>query len=256
MLKLPVGAITRVRDPPSEGGACRTIGDGETVMAKPELRTDDRARERGLVRMSLDLHDGPMQDLAAVGFSLDRLRRDVESGSADTPMLIRQVDGIREQLIEIELALRSVVELAPSHPRRTLAALVEEEVDRFTHLDDATVELRVDEGVEPETDSQLIALQRVLREALTNVHKHAHADHVEIDLYAYGEVIRLAVTDDGIGFEPSAREGNGLGLDGMHERIRLLGGELRVDSRAGGPTTVAAAVHRWRPDSSAPATHL
>jgi signal transduction histidine kinase len=227
-------------------------------MAKPEVQgTHDRAEERGLVRLSLDLHDGPMQDLAAVGFSLDRLRRELGSMPHDTSTALQYVDGIREQLLAIELSLRSMIEGSTSLPRPTLASIVDDEVARFTQLDDATVELCVDTELEPETDSQLIALHRVLREALTNVHKHAQAARVQIDLHSSGDAIHLAVVDDGVGFDPAARERAGFGINGMHERIRLLGGELRVESRPGGPTKVVAAVHRWRPGYvSAPTTFL
>lgn len=218
-------------------------------MAQPNVEVvRSHAHERGLLRLSLDLHDGPMQDLAALGFAFDRFRREIETLPGDTSMLLSHLDGIREQLAVVELSLRSVVETtAAATPRSTLASLVEEEVARFERLDGAVVELDVDPTVEPATDSQMIALHRVLREALTNVHKHARASQVEITLYEAGDVIYLEVRDDGVGFDPAQRREGGLGLDGMHERLRLLGSTLRVSSRPGGPTTVAAAVRRWRP---------
>jgi signal transduction histidine kinase len=229
-------------------------------MAKPDIheprtrfeaaqRPSSAVQERGLLRLSLDLHDGPMQDLAAVGFALDRLRRDVEALPVDQAGLLLQVDGIREQLAVIELSLRKVVDSTGNQvPGSTLASLLDAEIARFTRLDDAELELDADAEIEPATDSQLIALHRVLREALTNVHKHARAAHVEVRLYECDDVIHLEVTDDGVGFDPSRRGRTGaLGLNGMRERLRLLGSDLRVESRPGGPTTIAAAVHRWRP---------
>ena len=198
--------------------------------------------------MSLDLHDGPMQDLAAVGFALDRLRRDLERLPGEPSGLLLQVDGVREQLAVIELSLRKVIDATGNHvPGSTLASLVDAEVARFRRLDRAEVHLDTDAEVEPATDSQLIALHRVLREALTNIHKHAHAGRVEIRLYEADDVIHLEVADDGVGFDPSRSRDGGLGLNGMRERLSLLGSELRVESRTGGPTTIAAAVRRWRP---------
>ncbi len=207
--------------------------------------------QRGLRRLSLDLHDGPMQDLVAVGFALERLRRDVGQLPAGSHELSLQVDGIRDQLATIEGALR---ELAGDQTDRacetTLAALVADEVARFEQLDDALVVLEMEQPIETETDSQRIALHRVLREALTNVHKHARADNVAVRLYEDRDVIYLQVTDDGIGFTPEIlRRGatNGLGLEGMYDRLRLLGSTLEIESSPGGPTTVTAAVRRWRP---------
>ena len=104
--------------------------------------------------------------------------------------------------------------------------------------------------IETETDSQRIALHRVLREALTNINKHADAQNVGVQLFESDDVVYLRVTDDGVGFDPSATRGDstsGLGLNGMYDRLRLLESTLELESRPGGPTTVTAAVRRWRP---------
>ncbi len=200
--------------------------------------------------MSLDLHDGPMQDLAAVGFALERLQRDLAAVPGDTASLDVQVDAIREQLGEIEVVLRRLAaEQSDQTHETTLADLFSEELSRFAHHDGAEVALDVDGRIETETDSQRIAIHRILREALTNIAKHASAEHVTVRLYEQDDVVYLQVSDDGVGFDPRiarSRDGN-LGLNGMYERLRLLGSELTVDSRPGGPTTVTAAIRRWRP---------
>lgn len=220
-------------------------------MAHPELQeyTSTGAHARGLLRLALDLHDGPLQDLIATGFALDRLLEDVDRLPARESSLIRmQVDSIRAQLGEVEAGLRALSETHGAAARReTLADLVTDELDRFRGLDDVDLELDVDRTIEPETDSQRIALQRVLREALTNVAKHAQAQHVRVALSERDDVIYLRVTDDGVGFDPSGAR-SGLGLSGMRDRLRLLGSSMRVESSPGGPTTITAAVRRWRPD--------
>jgi signal transduction histidine kinase len=222
-------------------------------MATPRFSARQQAKpaERRLLRLSLDLHDGPMQDLMAVGFSLDRLRRDIEELPLDTQGLGIQVDGIREQLSDIEVALREMASTqAHSARAESLAELVAGEVARFRRLDDAEFHVDVDEEIETETDSQRIVLQRVLREALTNINKHAQARNVGVQLFESDDIIYLRVTDDGVGFDPKATRhdpASGLGLNGMHDRLRLLDSTLEIESRPGGPTTVTAAVRRWRP---------
>jgi signal transduction histidine kinase len=192
-----------------------------------------------------------MQDLMAVGFSLDQLRRDVDGLPLDSEALARQVDGIREQLAAIELELRKLAgDQTDRACETTLALLVADEVARFEDLDDARVTVDIDPQIETETDSQRIALHRVLHEALTNIYKHAHARNVTVRLHEERDVIYLCVTDDGIGFTPTTRHGeatHGLGLNGMYDRLRLLGSTLQVESKPGGPTTITAAVRRWRP---------
>jgi signal transduction histidine kinase len=221
-------------------------------MAKQQAGFHTRAPQRRLLRLSLDLHDGPMQDLVAVGFALERLRHDIDRLPLDNSDLLRQVEGIRDQLVDVEADLRSMAADQAAKVRRTsFARLVSDELDRFRKLDDATLDADVDLAIQPDTDSQRIALQRVLHEALTNIHKHAQASHVDVRLHEIDDVIHLEVTDDGIGFDPSRGGANaGLGLSGMHSRIRLLGGELEIDSRPGGPTTISAAVQRWQPGAA------
>jgi len=97
------------------------------------------------------------------------------------------------------------------------------------------------------TDSQQITLLGLIREALSNVREHSDAERVTITLSANARGVEATVTDDGRGFDPeetlvrAARDGH-LGLVGMHERVRLLGGSTRIDSRPGGPTVISASL--------------
>ena len=218
-------------------------------MAIPQAGVHTHEPQRRLLRLSLDLHDGPMQDLVAVGFALERLRRDLASLPHESSDLLQQIDGIRDQLVDVEAELREMAAEQAAKARRTsFGRQLSDELERFRKIDEAKVVVDADTRIEPETDSQRIAIQRVLHEALTNVHKHARASEVLVRLYEEDDVIYLSVTDDGIGFDPSdAAHREGLGLDGMSERLSLLGSRLEISSKPGGPTTVTAAVRRWRP---------
>ena len=79
-----------------------------------------------------------------------------------------------------------------------------------------------------------------MQEALTNVAKHARAEHVRIHVALDFDVVRLEVRDDGRGFDPQARA-QGFGLVGMRERVALAHGQLEIDSAAG-RTVVRAAL--------------
>jgi len=124
-------------------------------------------------------------------------------------------------------------------------------VDALNRLTD---EFAARSGIEPEvsvrgdastlTESQQIALLALIREALANVRDHSEATHVAITLSADSRGIEATVTDDGHGFDPETalveamREGH-LGLVGMHERMRMLGGRTEIHSRPGGPTVIS-----------------
>jgi signal transduction histidine kinase len=88
-----------------------------------------------------------------------------------------------------------------------------------------------------------IAAFRVVQEALTNVLRHARAEHIWIELDQGDGVLNLTVRDDGVGFDVSdtLERGPGLGhlgLLGMKERIEILGGDLEIDSRPGRGTHI------------------
>ena len=88
---------------------------------------------------------------------------------------------------------------------------------------------------------QEIAVYRVAQEALANVARHSNATQVKVDLDTSGASLELRVRDDGKGFDSILRR-KGLGLDGMAERARLVGGELKIDARPGTGTELVRRV--------------
>jgi signal transduction histidine kinase len=83
----------------------------------------------------------------------------------------------------------------------------------------------------------------VLREALTNVTRHSHASKVEIQLKRKNGMLEASLTDNGVGFSPDhVKNATGLGLTGMEERIREIGGELSLKSSPGQGTNLSFAV--------------
>ena len=85
-------------------------------------------------------------------------------------------------------------------------------------------------------------LFRIAQEALTNAAKHAGAERVTIELVEEADGLRLAVDDDGVGFDPasvpSSDAGDGVGLRGMRDRVDLFGGTLDLDSAPGRGTSI------------------
>lgn len=210
--------------------------------------------QRDLVRMALDLHDGPLQDLTVLGFAMGRLQRTLESIDADTSDATRELFEVQRQLGAIESTLRVVVKNGDATPESSTAIeLIDKEVVRFKSHCQASVEIRVVGDVEPATASQRIVMHRVLRESLSNVARHSGARNVRISVVESDDAINLTIEDDGVGFDPgefSSHDGRAkIGLAGMRRRLELLDGSLSVTSRRGGPTSVSAAIRKWRPAS-------
>src|SRR6185436_19436796 len=88
-----------------------------------------------------------------------------------------------------------------------------------------------------------LGLYRVVQEALQNVARHSGASRAAVTLIGRDGALVLTVVDEGAGFDPAAATGHAaLGLTSMHERIRLAGGSLTVDSRPGRGTRLEARV--------------
>jgi two-component system sensor kinase len=103
---------------------------------------------------------------------------------------------------------------------------------------------------EPLPDAVQTAVFRIIQEALTNVGRHSGATEAGVLLVAADDRLRAVVEDNGIGFQPPADgAGTTLGLSGMHERARLVGGRIAIEPGQGTGTTVMAEVpvnHGWR----------
>jgi signal transduction histidine kinase len=233
------------------------------AAAPPRTKKSDPPRDsaaetlkRRLLRLALDVHDGPMQNLAVIGFSLGDLRRRVNSvvpeehqGKIDPAM-----EQISAELIRVEAELRALIGALEHGGIRNIPVIeaIETEIADFERRSSAAVDLQVEGDVHTETDSQRIALQSVTRAALANVAKHAAAQTVTIRLRGTPSTITLEVVDDGRGFSPETAKTkrDRFGLQGMRERVELLGGKFEVASRPGGPTKITATLRTWRPSDA------
>jgi two-component system sensor histidine kinase UhpB len=191
-----------------------------------------RAQEEERRRLARDLHDEVNQALTAILLRLEALSQDEPGRAGEVAELKRLVNSAMDELTGLARQLRpSALDdhgLVPAvRAQLKLFATTTGIQTDFAALGDA--------ALDPDEE---IAVYRVVQEALTNAARHSGAGRVEVELVASDERTALRVTDDGDGFEPDDRNGRGLGLDGMVERARLLGGELDVSSSPGGGTTV------------------
>ncbi|MDE3196639.1 MAG: histidine kinase, partial [Acidobacteriota bacterium] len=111
------------------------------------------------------------------------------------------------------------------------------ETSRRTGID---VRVSAEDADESLPDPVRTAVYRLVQEALQNVARHSKATHARIAVARTAAGLNLTVEDDGAGFDPSRTRG--LGLLGMEERVRQLGGRLEVQSAVGKGTTVRASL--------------
>src|SRR6266508_2539227 len=205
------------------------------------------ATEEQRLHLAADLHDGPVQGLAALGLRLSLLRRRLRGGDPDGAEAL--LDRLERQLGgEIAGLRRLVSELRPPVlDQFGLETALRRHAEAFQA--DAGVDCRVDTDLgSPLAPEQETVLYRVTQESLANVGKHARAAHVHISLGADNGLVHLRISDDGVGFDPSraprlAAEGH-FGLAGMRERVEMVGGRLLVESHPGQGTTIGVELQR------------
>ncbi|MEI7761304.1 MAG: ATP-binding protein [Thermoleophilia bacterium] len=214
------------------------------------------AAESRLTRLCFDLHDGPIQDVLVFGTELRELRDQVYPFVLDShrELTAGRFDDLLARVVELDRQLRETAHSLESRSivSRPLAEILHREVEGFTHRTgiEASASVRGD----PETLSgqQRIALFRAIQESLSNIREHSGATTATVHLHVRRSTVDVRVIDDGRGFEVSqvlqdAAERGRLGIVGIAERVRMLGGSFNVESRTGGPTTVRFSLPRWEP---------
>ena len=198
------------------------------------------AEERERRRIAVDLHDRVSQALALCQIKLGLLQKhalDPEAGKtlaealklchtalADTRTLTFEISPPELYELGLEAALDELTEMTGKEH-----AVATEFVD--------------DEEPKPLTLEVQVTLYRAVRELIINVVKHARADRIKVSVRREEHTIRVDVSDDGIGFDPSKVYAFGVrdksfGLLSIRERIGLLGGSMEIDSQVGGGTRV------------------
>ena len=216
------------------------------------------AGERRIMRLGFDLHDGPLQEIVALAEELrtastqiaavvpDDFRQRVRGRFNDVHARLGALD---ESLREIAHSIRSSTAVA-----RPVADAVEAELRALENATGTEVDLRAEGDLSSLSDSQKIVLFRVVQEALSNVRKHSEAGRVSVVLRSRRTFVEVTVTDDGRGFRLQQLDTDRLGLAGISERVRLLGGAVEIETSPGAGTTVRATLPQWRPSTPAAAT--
>jgi signal transduction histidine kinase len=233
------------------------------MLERDELHAPEQASgeavvssvERRLARLRFDLHDGPQQDVHLLTEDIRGFRdqlRPIVAEDANAGRLMGRIDDFEAQLVAIDGDLRRIstsVESPFVHPG-SFPERLRLITDAFAARSGFEPQTRLEGDLTKLSESQQLALIALIREALSNVREHSNARQVTISIASHSTGVTAEVTDDGVGFDPdttlvrAAREGH-LGLVGMHERVRMLGGRTQIKSRTGGPTVISVSLPVW-----------
>ncbi|MBB6674983.1 sensor histidine kinase [Cohnella nanjingensis] len=187
-------------------------------------------------RLARELHDAVSQQLFAISMTATAVGRTLDH---DFERARRQIELIEEMSSVAQSEMRALLlHLRPIHLEgkrlsQAIPELVKEmkakvDVDISLDMDD---ELPLNKGVENH-------LFRMVQEALSNTLRHARATKMDIALHRRGETVRLAIRDNGVGFDVQEKKHASYGLVSMEERVNELGGSLNVASAPGKGTRI------------------
>jgi len=205
--------------------------------------TEGQEAERA--RVARELHDGPVQDLIALGHSAEMAQRLLARGEvSEARAVLDELRGAERDTVE---ELRCIIgALRPSYLEDlgfvpALEMLIQQADER------TRTEIRLEkEGTGERHDPAVeLAAYRIAQEALNNAVQHARAETIVVRVRSNSDGLVLSVIDDGVGFELPPRpdvltRAGHFGLLGMRERAALLGGSLRIEATPGNGTRVTA----------------
>jgi len=227
----------------------RRLADDRLRESSDQLRALaarlQEAREQETARISRDLHDELGQLLTGLQLDLSGLEEEVDAlpaAPAREPLLDKVVAASELTGTIIATVQRIALELRPAALDRVgLPAALRQDARRFERRSGVEVRVETAAGFPDLAPAAATALYRIGQESLTNVARHAGARLVEVRLEARGGEVVLEVEDDGRGLAAGSEErAASLGLLGMKERARALGGDVAFAPGARGGTLVRA----------------
>ena len=210
-----------------------------TALDRLRVTEAERAALEERHRLAREIHDGLAQQLWFTKLKFERLASTLDEESKPLAGEVGQsLDAAIVEARSAMVTMRSSLEADVP-----LADMLNRAVEDFEQRSGLPVRYSPGPGLPPAIPPrQQVELLRVVQEALTNITKHADATVVRLRAEVVGRDLVVAIADNGIGFDPSQPREGGMGLRGMEERARLMGGTLRVESEPHGGTTVEVSV--------------
>jgi signal transduction histidine kinase len=207
-------------------------------------QTLDTMQDRN--HLAREIHDGLGHYLTVINVQLEKALafRTIDPEAAD--QAIRDAKRLTgEALQDVRVTMGS---LQPRHETFSLRPAIEQLINNMANSID--VDVHIDGSEDGFSRQSLIALYRATQEGLTNVHKHSRAKEARVRIHLGDREARLYLGDDGSGFDPDTLEGTDgshdehYGLQGVRERLQLIGGSIEVLSKVGAGTSLHVTVPR------------
>lgn len=212
----------------------------ENAALHQELQAVALRSERD--RIGMELHDGVIQSIYAVGMKLEILQGKVKMSQEQEGQFMTVLQDLNKIIDDIRAYIRNLITAHDEHT--TLRQKVENLITHFRDFSGVPVVMEIQEGLPLLTDYQRHNLLQILREALANIARHAGATQAHVNIRSEDKEIFLIVEDNGHGFDVQADLAttpvtySHFGLRNIEQRTRRLGGNVKIDSIPTKGTTI------------------
>lgn len=200
------------------------------------------AQEEERAHLARELHDDLCQQIAALSIAASNLKKDI---APEAVQARSQSENIQQKLIHLS---QSVRQLSHSfHPAvleySGLGIALQSYCAEFGTLTGMTICFHSEGSFDRVPAPVALCLYRIAQEALQNIRKHAQVEQARLAVIRSAECVSLTVSDDGVGIDPLRKlRSQGIGLVSIKERIRLVNGTVRIESKPRKGTTLIATV--------------
>jgi signal transduction histidine kinase len=213
----------------------------ELVQSRTELQqlsarlVDAQETERRAI--SRELHDEVGQALGLLLMDAGRLSNQLGPADQKGQEIVRSIKTVAERTVQ---TVRNMALLLRPSMLDDLGLLpaVEWYAREMSRRGETEVEVRAENISDALPDPLKLCVYRMVQEALNNAERHAHAKNITVELKQSAGAISVKIEDDGSGFDP--KRTRGMGLLGMEERVKRLGGSIIIESRPGTRTIIRA----------------
>ena len=187
-------------------------------------------------RIGMELHDGIIQSLYAIGMHLELMRFGRDVPGNELGEIIGQLNQVIEDIRRYILNLKSA-------SAETVYSCLRALLNRLYIPDTLQIEIHAPEEPPPFTPSTFESICQIANEAISNAVRHADATCLVISTQNDQHRFQITISDDGKGFDAkAAREQNGLGLRNMEQRARMHGGHVNIQTALGEGTTLTITI--------------
>ncbi|MEX1294799.1 MAG: sensor histidine kinase [Candidatus Limnocylindrales bacterium] len=213
----------------------RALRSAYAALDRMRVNEAERATLEERARLAREIHDGLAQHLWFAKLKFERLSSTLSEDNR--PLAEEVIQALDAAIIEAREALVTMrSSLEDDVPFSDMLVRTVDDFETSSGLRaEFTASTRIPSSFAPRVQVELL---RIVSEALNNVRKHADATIVRIDATAGDGELLITITDNGHGFDQTDAFDRGLGLQGMRERARLIGGSLLIRSELSGGTTV------------------